>query len=170
MAAKKAKAPAPPKTDTVGDTVSRVGWLVFAIGLAVVSFERGSQIGGYGAVTGLVGTLLVLVGILAGQAVTVTVAHRLIANGTPYVDLKYREALALSVTYQGGVVLWVGFWALYGHGLETSNLAAIASFGAAYMMVVLIEPLADLAVLAAAKSLRNLTDGRLFERRLHQAA
>ncbi|MCB9593700.1 MAG: CPBP family intramembrane metalloprotease [Sandaracinaceae bacterium] len=62
MAAKKAKAPAPPKTDTVGDTVSRVGWLVFAIGLAVVSFERGSQIGGYGAVTGLVGTLLVVGG------------------------------------------------------------------------------------------------------------
>ncbi|MCB1354430.1 MAG: energy-coupling factor ABC transporter permease [Rhodobacteraceae bacterium] len=97
------------------------------------------------------------------------VAHRLIANGTPYVDLKYREALALSVTYQGGVVLWVGFWALYGHGLETSNLAAIASFGAAYMSVILIEPLADLGVLAAAKALHGLSHSRLVQTRVHTA-
>ncbi len=65
---------------------------------------------------------------------------------------------------------WVGFWAFYGQGFGAANIAAVSSFGAAYMMVVLIEPLADLAVLAAAKSLRDLTGGRLFERRLHQAA
>ncbi|HZY68462.1 MAG TPA: energy-coupling factor ABC transporter permease, partial [Devosia sp.] len=35
------------------------------------------------------------------------VADRIVAPQTPYVDLRYRQALALSATYQGGVVLWV---------------------------------------------------------------
>ena len=97
-------------------------------------------------------------------------AKRIIAPDTAYVDLRYSQALALSTAYQGGVVAWVGFWAFYGQGFGAANIAAVTSFGAAYMMVVLIEPLADLAVLAAAKSLRDLTGGRLFERRLHKAA
>lgn len=97
-------------------------------------------------------------------------ARRIIAPDTAYVDLRYRQALALSTAFQAGVVAWVGFWALYGQGFGATNIAAVMSFGAAYMMVVLIEPLADLAVLAAAKSLRDLTGGRLFERRLHHAA
>ncbi|WP_284164662.1 energy-coupling factor ABC transporter permease [Frigidibacter sp. SD6-1] len=97
-------------------------------------------------------------------------AKRIIAPDTAYVDLRYSQALALSTAYQGGVVAWVGFWAFYGQGFGAANIAAVTSFGAAYMMVILIEPLADLAVLAAAKSLRDLTGGRLFERRLHQAA
>ncbi|WP_413874322.1 energy-coupling factor ABC transporter permease [Albidovulum sp.] len=97
-------------------------------------------------------------------------ARRIIAPDTAYVDLRYGQALALSTAYQAGVVAWVGFWAFYGQGFGAANIAAVASFGAAYMMVVLIEPLADLAVLAAAKSLRDLTGGRLFEHRLHRAA
>ncbi len=97
-------------------------------------------------------------------------AQRIIAPDTAYVDLRYAHALALSTTYQAGVVAWVGFWAFYGQGFGAANIAAVASFGAAYMMVVLIEPLADLAVLAAAKSLRDLRGGRLFEHRLHRAA
>ncbi|MEZ4336670.1 MAG: type II CAAX endopeptidase family protein [Sandaracinaceae bacterium] len=52
----------PPAGDRVGETISRFGWVVFALGLAVVGIERGSQLGGYGAVTGLVGTLLVVGG------------------------------------------------------------------------------------------------------------
>ena len=43
---------------------------------------------------------------------------------TAYVDVKYRQALALSTTYQGGIVAWVAFWALYGHGFAAANLAA----------------------------------------------
>ncbi len=97
-------------------------------------------------------------------------AKRIIAPCSAYVDLRYSQAFALSTAYQGGVVLWVGFWAFYGQGFGATNVAAVMSFGAAYMMVVLIEPLADLAVLAAAKSLRDLTGGPLFERRLHRAA
>jgi ABC-type Co2+ transport system permease subunit len=81
-------------------------------------------------------------------------AKRLIAPGTAYVDLEYKQVLALSTVYQGGVVAWVAFWAVYGAGFGAANLAAIGSFGVAYMLVVLIEPLADLAVLAAAKAIR----------------
>ncbi|WP_424972000.1 energy-coupling factor ABC transporter permease [Dinoroseobacter sp. S76] len=94
-------------------------------------------------------------------------AKRIIAPGTPYVDLSYVQALKLSTTYQAGVVAWVGFWALYGSGFGAENLAAIASFGAAYMLVILIEPLADLAVLAAAKAGRDISRSALFHPHLH---
>jgi ABC-type Co2+ transport system permease subunit len=92
-------------------------------------------------------------------------AARIIAPGTPYVDLRYGQALALSTAYQGGVVLWVAFWAIYGQGL--AGIGEIATFGAAYMLVVLIEPLVDLAVLAGAKSLRGLRDSGLVTPRLY---
>ncbi len=82
------------------------------------------------------------------------VAKRVIGPGSAYVDLQYRQVLAMSLVYQGGVVAWVAFWAIYGQGFGAANLAAIGTFGVAYMLVVLIEPLADLAVLAAAKALK----------------
>ncbi|MBB5751343.1 energy-coupling factor ABC transporter permease [Prosthecomicrobium pneumaticum] len=98
------------------------------------------------------------------------VARRIIAPDTPYVALRYRQALALSTTYQAGIVLWVAFWAFYGHGFSAENTAAIASFGGAYMLVIVIEPLVDLAVLAVAKALNGLRGTPLLERRLYEAA
>lgn len=83
------------------------------------------------------------------------VAKRVIAPGTAYVDLEYKQVLALSAVYQGGVVTSVAFWAVYGAGFGAESLAAIATFGAAYMVVVLIEPIADLAVLGLAKALKG---------------
>lgn len=83
------------------------------------------------------------------------VAKRVIAPGTAYVDLEYRQVLALSAVYQGGVVAWVAFWAIYGAGIGAANLAAIGTFGAAYIAVVLIEPLADLALLGLAKAAKG---------------
>ena len=83
------------------------------------------------------------------------VARRVIAPGTAYVDLEYKQVLALSAVYQGGVVAWVAFWAIYGAGFGAANLAAIGSFGATYMAVVLFEPLADLALLGIARSVRG---------------
>lgn len=82
------------------------------------------------------------------------VARRAIPAATAYVDLKYGDVLKLSLAYQGGVVAWVAFWAIYGQGFGAENLASVLGFGAAYMLVVLIEPVADLAALAVAKSLR----------------
>lgn len=96
------------------------------------------------------------------------VAHRSIAPGTAYVDLGYSQVLRLSLVYQGGVVAWVAFWAFYGQGLSAS--ASVATFGLAYMTVVLLEPLVDLAVLAGAKALRTRAPRGLFTPRLFLAA
>ncbi len=98
------------------------------------------------------------------------VADRVIAPNTPYVEVRYRQALALSTTYQAGVVGWVAFWAFYGQGLAATTAADVAAFGAAYLAVVLIEPLADLAALAAAKRLRRVTDSPLLNSRLFNPA
>jgi ABC-type Co2+ transport system permease subunit len=97
-------------------------------------------------------------------------AKRIIAPHTPYVELKYRQALALSTSYQAGIVGWVAFWAFYGQGFGAENIAAVASFGVAYLAVIAFEPAFDLAVLAAAKSLHRLKGSALLERRLHHAA
>ncbi|MEZ5795765.1 energy-coupling factor ABC transporter permease [Albidovulum sp.] len=97
-------------------------------------------------------------------------ARKIVAPNTAYVDLSYGQALAMSTAYQGGIVAWVGFWAFYGQGFGAANVAAVTSFGAAYMLVVAIEPLIDLAVLAAAKALNGISSGPLFNARLHRAA
>lgn len=96
--------------------------------------------------------------------------RRVIAPETPYVDLKYGQALALSTAYQAGIVAWVAFWAIYGQGFGAENTSAIATFGGAYMLVILVEPLVDLAVLAGAKGLRSLKGSAILERRLYEAA
>jgi Cobalt uptake substrate-specific transmembrane region len=97
-------------------------------------------------------------------------AQRVIPHNTAYVDLKYRQALALSTAYQSGIVAWVAFWAIYGAGFGATNLANIATFAGSYALVIVIEPLADLAVLALAKSLRGVTAEGLVTPRLHNAA
>ena len=97
-------------------------------------------------------------------------AQRVIPRNTAYVDLQYRQALALSTAYQSGIVAWVAFWAIYGAGFGATNLANIATFAGSYALVIVIEPLADLAVLALAKSLRGVTAEGLVTPRLHNAA
>ncbi len=98
------------------------------------------------------------------------VAGRTIAPHTRYVDLKYRQALTLSATYQAGIVSWVTFWALYGQGFSLETVTSVATFGAAYMLVIVVEPLADLAVLAAAKAAERFRDGAWLEPRLFNPA
>lgn len=97
-------------------------------------------------------------------------ARRAIPADVAYVDLRYVDVLKLSALYQGGVVAWVAFWALYGQGFGAENLSAVASFGAAYMLVILVEPLADLGLLAAAKGARGLAARGVFTPRLHSPA
>lgn len=94
------------------------------------------------------------------------VARRIISDNTAYVDISYKQALKLSFTYQGGIVAWVAFWAFYGQGFGAENMASVATFGLAYMSVVLLEPVLDLAVLAGAKSLNRIKNSSLFEARL----
>lgn len=64
----------------------------------------------------------------------------------------------------------MAFWALYGRGFSAETGTAIASFGGAYMLVIVVEPLVDLAVLAIAKMLNRLKGSVLVERRLYEAA
>ncbi len=97
-------------------------------------------------------------------------AKRIVAPGTAYVDIRYRQALALSAAYQGGIVAWVAFWAFYGRGFGAENLASVTTFAAAYMTVVIVEPLVDLAVLAAAKALARDRGDLLLQPRLLHAA
>lgn len=97
-------------------------------------------------------------------------ASRIVPPSTAYVDLRYSDVLKMSAVYQGGIIAWVAFWAIYGQGAGAENLSAVASFGLAYMLVIIIEPLADLAALAGAKGLRALTDRGVFTHRLHNAA
>ncbi len=162
----------------------------YPVGVSEVHFILGSTLyllfGGGAAAIGLAAGLLLQGALFAPtdlpqyaiNATTLLVplwalsqlAKRIIAPKTAYVDLKYRQALALSTTYQGGVVAWVAFWAFYGQGFGLDNRAAVSLFGGAYMLVILLEPLADLGVLAGAKALKSVTSTSMFYSRLHNAA
>jgi ABC-type Co2+ transport system permease subunit len=96
-------------------------------------------------------------------------ARRVIPATKAYVDLDYAEVLKLSALYQGGVVAWVAFWVFYGQGVSAEAFQSVLAFGAAYMLVVLVEPVADLAVLAGAKALRGMERSGLFTPRLYTA-
>ena len=100
--------------------------------------------------------------------VVAALARRVVAIHTPYVELKYLQALVLSVAYQGGVVLLVALWSVYGRGFGADNLAAIWQFGVAYLSrVVVVEPLLTLVVLAGAKKLDRYAKSPIFYNRLH---
>lgn len=96
-------------------------------------------------------------------------ARRVIPARTAYKDVTYAQALALSTAFQAGIVTWVAFWVVYGHGFSAQTLTEIGTFGAAYMTVILVEPLVDLAVLAVAKTLGR-GEPMLNRRLFHPAA
>jgi len=98
------------------------------------------------------------------------VAKKVIPENIAYKDIAYKDALKLSLVYQGGIVTWVAFWALFGQGFGAENLVAVSSFGVAYMSVVILEPLVDLAVLAGAKALSRLEDSSFVNKRLYSPA
>ncbi|MEA3289786.1 MAG: energy-coupling factor ABC transporter permease [Campylobacterota bacterium] len=93
-------------------------------------------------------------------------AKKIIPENIAYKDIAYKDALKLSLVYQGGIVAWVAFWALFGQGFGAENLAAVSSFGVAYMSVVILEPFIDLAVLAGVKTFANLEESTLINHRL----
>ncbi|MHB1403933.1 MAG: energy-coupling factor ABC transporter permease [Thiobacillus sp.] len=97
-------------------------------------------------------------------------ARRIIPANTAYKNIAYAQCLALSTAYQGGVVALVAFWAVYGQGAGAANIAEVGTFGVAYMAVVIVEPLIDLAILAAAKSLHRFKGSAIFHSRLYRAA
>ena len=99
-----------------------------------------------------INTTTLLVPLFAVSALAI----RVIAANTANADLNYLQSLKPSTTYQAGVVAWVAFWAFYGQGFGAETLASVTIFGLAYMLVIIIEPLVDLAVLAGIKTIRSL--------------
>ena len=97
------------------------------------------------------------------------IARKIIPSNVAYKDLAYSQVLKLSLVYQGGIVSWVVFWALYGQGFGVENLVAVSTFGAAYMLVVLLEPIVGLAMLAGAKAFSQFNDNRIVGSRLYNA-
>jgi len=131
-------------------------FLVFGIAPAAIGLALGLLIQGvffaqfdlpqYGInVTTLLASMLIL-----NMAVS-----KIIPKGTAYKDISYSQMLKMSIVWEGAIVSWVAFWALYGQGFEAANLANIFSFGSAYMAVVLVDPFVDLAVLAGVKAMAS---------------
>jgi ABC-type Co2+ transport system permease subunit len=151
----------------LGSTLFLVfGMAPAAIGLALGLLLQGLLVAPFDLPQFGMNLTTLLVPLFALQAV----AKRIIAPDTAYMDLSYAQVLQLSATYQAGIVGWVAFWAVYGQGFLAENVQSIAAFGSAYLLVIVIEPLADLAVLAAAKAARALKGSALLERRLHGGA
>jgi hypothetical protein len=103
--------------------------------------------------------------LLAALFVMQEVAKRVVPANLAYVDLSYSHVLKLSLVFQGSIVSWVAFWTIYGQGFSAPTLQSVATFGAAYMTVVLLEPLVDMALLAGAKALRGRPGAALLATR-----
>jgi len=97
-------------------------------------------------------------------------AKKIIPEGVAYKDISYTQLLKLSVVWEGSIVSWVAFWALYGQGFGAENIQNILTFGVAYMGVVIIEPLVDVAVLTAVKAYTKTKEcAFLFDKQLCRA-
>jgi len=95
---------------------------------------------------------------------------KIVPTKTAYKDITYSQMLKMSIVWEGAIVSWVAFWALYGQGFGAENLANIFSFGGAYMAVVIIEPIVDMAVLTAVKAFNKTNEcAFLFDKKLCKA-
>ncbi len=105
--------------------------------------------------------------LLASMFILNAAVKKIIPAGTAYKDISYAQMLKMSIVWEGAIVSWVAFWAIYGQGFAAENLASIASFGSAYMSVIIIEPLVDLAVLSAVKAFNKTNECMiLFDKKL----
>ena len=105
--------------------------------------------------------------LLASMLILDIAIKKIVPSKTAYKDISYSQMLKLSIVWEGAIVSWVAFWALYGQGFGTENLSNIFSFGSAYMGVVIIEPFIDLAVLSGVKAFNNSNCNILFDKRLN---
>jgi len=105
--------------------------------------------------------------LLASMLILHYATQKIIPSGIAYKDISYTQMLKMSLVWEGAIVSWVAFWALYGQGFGVENLSEIASFGSAYMLVVLLEPFIDMAVLAGVKAFyKSDKCSMLFDKRL----
>jgi len=90
--------------------------------------------------------------LLASMLLLNYATQKIVPQGTAYKDITYTQMLKMSAIWEGSIVGWVAFWALYGQGFAVENLHNIATFGGSYMLVVIIEPLIDMAILSLVKA------------------
>jgi len=108
--------------------------------------------------------------LLASMFILNLAVKKIIPAGTAYKDITYSQMLKMSIVWEGAIVSWVAFWAIYGQGFGAENLHNVLTFGGAYMAVVIIEPLVDLAVLTAVKAFNKTNECMfLFDKKLCKA-
>ena len=100
--------------------------------------------------------------LLASMVILNYATQKIVPAGTAYKDISYSQMLKMSVIWEGAIVSWVAFWAFYGQGFGAENLQNVFSFGGAYMLVVIIEPFIDLAVLALVKAFYKSDSCNIF--------
>jgi len=146
-------------------------FLVFGIAPAVIGLALGLAIQGlFFAQFDLPQYGINITTLLASMFILNVAVKKIIPVGTAYKDISYSQMLKMSIVWEGAIVSWVAFWALYGQGFGAENLANVFSFGSAYMAVIIIEPLVDLAVLAAVKAYTKTKDcSYLFDKQLCEA-
>jgi ABC-type Co2+ transport system permease subunit len=109
--------------------------------------------------------------LLASMFILNAAVKKIVPEKTAYKDITYSQMLKMSIVWEGAIVSWVAFWAFYGQGFGAENVANVLSFGSAYMSVIIIEPLVDMAVLAAVKTYTKTKQecAYLFDKKLCHA-
>ena len=143
-------------------------FLVFGIAPAMIGLSLGLLIQGlFFAQFDLPQYGINVTTLLASMLMLNYASKKIIPEGVAYKDISYSQMLKMSVVWEGAIVSWVAFWALYGQGFGVENLSNILSFGGAYMTVVALEPLVDLAVLAGVKAYTSGDCNIFFDKKLH---
>ncbi len=143
-------------------------FLVFGIAPAMVGLALGLLIQGlFFAQFDLPQYGINVTTLLASMLILYTASKKIIPENIAYKDISYSQMLKMSIIWEGAIVGWVAFWAFYGQGFGAENLHNVAIFGGAYMLVVIIEPLIDLAVLSAVKAFNSGKCNILFDKRLN---
>ena len=105
--------------------------------------------------------------LLASMIILYQATKKIVPEGTPYKDISYSQMLKMSLIWEGAIVSWVAFWAFYGQGFTAENIHNVLIFGGSYMLVVILEPLIDLAILSAVKAwYKSDRCNILFDKRL----
>jgi len=106
--------------------------------------------------------------LLASMMLLHFTSKKIIPAKLAYKDISYTQLLKMSIIWEGSIVSWVAFWAFYGQGFGAENINNVLAFGSSYMLVVMIEPLIDLAVLSLVKAFYKDQDCNiLFDKRLN---
>jgi hypothetical protein len=146
-------------------------FLIFGLAPAVIGLALGLAIQGlFFAQFDLPQYGINVTTLLASMFVLNMAMKKIVPSKTAYKDITYSQMLKMSIIWEGAVVSWVAFWAFYGQGFGVENLASVFSFGSAYMGVVIIEPMVDMAVLTMVKAFNKTNECKfLFDKRLCKA-